>query len=44
MFFCRFKVLVKFSIPNIVMEPGLESIQTAISEVAHSILNVCEGK
>ena len=34
---------MKFSIPDIVVEPALDSIQTAVSMVARSILQVPEG-
>ena len=39
----RFDVEMKFSIPDIVVEPVLDSIQTAVSTVARSILQVPEG-
>ncbi|CAH1799095.1 unnamed protein product [Owenia fusiformis] len=41
--FLQFEVLVKFSIPNIILEPELNSIQTAVTEVASAVMEVSKN-
>lgn len=40
----RFEVEVKFSIPNIIVEPTLDVAQTAIADVAKGILDANKSK
>ena len=40
----RFKVGVNFSIPNINIEPGLDSIQQVLNKAARSIILLPKGK
>ena len=39
----RFEVFVKFSIPNIVIEPALDSVQKALNHVTAAVLGVTKG-
>lgn len=39
----RFELNVKFSIPNIVVEPTLDVIQKAITDAANGILETSKG-
>ncbi|XP_033113255.1 dynein heavy chain 5, axonemal-like isoform X2 [Anneissia japonica] len=41
--YLQFEVEVKFAIPNIVIEPGLDSVCTALTEVGKAVLKCSEG-
>ena len=43
-FMYRFEVNVKFSIPNIIVEPTLDVIQKSISDVTNAILEANNGR
>ncbi|RDD45872.1 Dynein heavy chain 5, axonemal [Trichoplax sp. H2] len=38
----RFNVDIKFSIPDLVVEPKLEDVQTAVNQVAHAIIAISQ--
>ena len=41
--FSRFEIMVKFSIPNIIVEPTLDVVQIAVSDTANAILEANKG-
>ena len=43
-FFFRFEVSVKFSVPNIIVEPTLDVVQKAITDMSNAILEANNGK